>query len=391
MGEKIFWCRNCHNMVTEDATRCPKCQKSNLVQVNSLFTSIIKELATYYSQMVNLYYKVDKMAREVGDITRRYITLKKSGLHGRDHISSKILNFYAKLSCLVESLSAKIQTLRKEFEQFQGKNDALLPPSASMGKVATFESQMLGKLYSLKRDFEERVPPLNSPKEGIYESLRRLERKKHLIRLFKSHRTLQEREKLVKIIASQDRRRLLFITTQRLLVIQSLKNRVVKEVPLSEITEVELKGWFFTKEVVLCFSNQKEMKLGFGSELLSNIRESIELGKEAESDTFIVEHRVFKPSTPQLINAVTTLFKEIVMWVDLKQHVVRRGEKEAFDEDLSTDGEENGGINGELTALNRTLEALEDAFKKDQVKPEYYFDKKFKIERKISEIQANRP
>lgn len=389
MEKKRFWCPSCEELFYEETTNCPNC-KGELTNVGALFESLMDELAEYYSVMLEVYHIVDCMNRKIEKLARRYIQIKKQGLQGFEEIDSRILNFYAKLSCLVETTAAKIMGIKKDFDTFRGENDSFLPLSVMIGKITKFESKFLEQIFNLTRTLKKEVSSLNSPKKSVKKKIKKLERKKYLIRLFKINRTLNKSEKIVQIISNKNKRLVTFVTSQRLVIINSIKNNVVKEIPLSRISGLELKGWFFTKKIVICFSDQKETRIDFPPSFLSTLRESIKVGKKRERDTFEVEQRVFLPTPPQLVKRIACLFKEILEWLRKEQDLILMKKKEVENEDQveeGREGDEKDLKEGKLYALKRTLTALEDSFEKGIVQPEYFFDKKLEIEQKISDLR----
>lgn len=389
MGANRLWCKNCSKFFKEQVNTCPECHNSDLIDVERLFTKIIDEISSYYSQIIESFQEIDKLARDIEEIVNRYIRLKDLGFKGKKEVSSKILNFYAKLSCFVEPTSVKVNSIKKEFTHFKGENPYFLPPSGAMEKISEFESTLLERIFSLKRNFQDHVASLRSPKKFLQEKIKEMREKEHLLSLFKINRSLNERESIVRILSSKKKKRILFITSQRMLVINTLKNHVGKEIPLSKITELELQGWGFTRKIVVHLTTREDISLNFQPDLLPEMRKAIKLGKQSEKDTFIEEQRLFKPSTPQLSNAIASLFEAISLWIRKEQEVIVKNTKRK----IKTNGkkEKQGkNKNEKLRALKKTVKALEDAFKKGHIKDEYYFSKKKELEQEIEELKEER-
>lgn len=388
-GFEVFYCRNCFEIFRgAPKGQCPECKRTNLLDIETFFESIIERLKNSWVQMLSAFNEVSSLARKGEEVTREYILLRKKGLNGRETIRSKILNFYASLS-LVDTISSAAQEIRQEFKQFQGKATSSLPPSAIIEKVSKFESRLLEKVDSLKERLKGQVSSLTSPKKSISPHIQRLGMKVPLLRLFKVHRNLQKGERVIEITCNRERRRILYITSQRLLVISSLKNEVIKELSLSKISSVELKGRIFTKKIVLRLSNHKEVDLQFHPGRLSEIRESIKRGRKAEGNTtFTLEKNMYKPDVRELQHTLVTLFKSIVKWLKRKRALVNsKGSEKELTEKQALQGEAKQDKKKEREILKRTLSALEDSFKKGLVKPDYFFDKKADIEQDLNNLE----
>lgn len=386
----MFYCRNCFEVIRGSSKgKCPTCNGTNLLNIETFFESIMERLKNAWDQMLASFYAVSSLARRGEEVTRKYNILRKKGLDGGETIRSKILNFYASLS-LVDTFSSEIQEIRRDFKQFKGKKASSLPSSAIIEKVSNFESHLLDRVLSLKESLKDQVYSLDPPKKGIREYIQKLERKVHLLRLFKVHRNLQKGERVIEITCNRERRRILYITSKRLLIINSLENEVIKELSLSKISSVELKGRIFTKKIVLRLSNYKEVGLQFHPGLLSKIRESIKCGTRAEEDTtFTLEKNMYKPDVRELQHTIVTFFKSIVKWLKRQRELVEdeKSENEELTEKQHVQEKDAQGKKKEREILQRTLSALENSFKKGLVKPDYFFDKKSDIEHDLHNLE----